>query len=75
MTHEPAANVKLHRFVGGVETFNIKTSHVPVTGTIASIKPFTLGYKTNEAVAKQYKLYSLVIEAKAPSALWPNAFD
>lgn len=75
MTHEPAANVKLHRYVGGVETFNIKTSHVPVTGTVQSIKPFSIGYKTNESQAKQYKLYSLRIEAKTPTTLWPNAFD
>ncbi len=75
MTHEPAANVKMHRYVGGVETFNIKTSHVPVSGTIQSIKPFSIGYRTNESAAKQYRLFSLVIEAKTPTALWPNAFD
>jgi hypothetical protein len=75
MTHEPAANVKLHRLVGGVETFNIKTSHVPVTGTVQSIKPFGIGYKTNESVAKQYKLFSLKIEGKTAVGLWPNAFD
>lgn len=74
-SHTPGVNVKMYRFVSGGETFSIKTTHIPVSGTVESGKPFTLGYKTNEGIAKQYKLYSLVINATPPATLWPNAFD
>ena len=73
--HTPGQNVKMIRFVGGIETISIKTTHIPVTGTVQSNKPFTIGYKTNEAVAKQWKLYSMKIASKPPNTLWPNAFD
>jgi len=72
--HTPAQNVKMYRSVAGAETFSIKTTHVPTSGVIGSTKPFNLGYKTNEGVAKQYKLFSLVIHITPPT-IWPNAFD
>ena len=74
-SHTPGQNVKMYRNVAGAETFSIKTTHIPVSGTIESTKPFNIGYKTNESVAKQYKLYSLVINATPPTTIWPNAFD
>jgi hypothetical protein len=71
----PGVNVKMYRNVAGAETFSIKTTHIPSSGEVGSSKPFNIGYKTNEGVAKQYKLYSLVINASPPTTLWPNAFD
>lgn len=73
--YDPGRYVKMYRNVAGAETFSIKTTHVPVSGAIDSTKPFNIGYKTNEGVAKQYKLFSLVINASPPTSLWPNAFD
>ena len=73
--YSPGQYVKMYRNVAGAETFSIKTTHVPTSGDITSSKPFNLGYKTNEGVAKQYKLFSLVINATPPTNLWPNAFD
>lgn len=74
--YSPGQYVKMFRTgSGGAETFSIKTTHIPVSGTIEGNKPFTIGYRTNEAVAKQYKLSSLVINATPPTALWPNAWD
>ena len=71
----PGLYVKMYRNVAGAETFSIKTTHIPTVGSVTGSKPFNLGYKTNEAVAKQYKLSSLVINASPPVELWPNAFD
>lgn len=71
----PGFNVKMFRSVAGAETVSIKTTHIPASGTIESTKPFNIGYKTNESVAKQYKLYSLVINASPPVSVWPNAWD
>lgn len=73
--YSPGQYVKMYRNTAGAETFSIKTTHVPVSGEVTSSKPFNIGYKTNESVAKQYKLYSLVINATPPVNLWPNAFD
>lgn len=73
--YNPGQYVKMFRNTAGAETFSIKTTHIPVSGAIESSKPFNVGYKTNEGVAKQYKLYSLVVNATPPEALWPNAFD
>lgn len=75
MFHSPGFHLKLFRNVGGSETVTIKTTHLPVSGAITSSKPFNIGYKTNEAVAKQYKLFSLVINAAPALNLWPNIFD
>lgn len=74
-SHTPGQNVRMYRNTSGAETFSIKTTHVPVSGAVTSAKPFNIGYKTNEAVAKQYKLFSLVINATPALNLWPNAFD
>ena len=71
----PGLWVKMYRNVAGAETFSIKTTHIPVSGTVESNKPFNIGYKTNEGVAKQYKLYSLVINVSPPKNLWVNAWD
>jgi hypothetical protein len=73
--YNPGQYVKLYRNTTGGETFSIKTTHIPVSGQIEANKPFNLGYKTNEGVAKQYKLFSLVINATPPPNLWPNIFD
>ena len=75
MFHSVGFHLKLFRNTTGGETFSIKTTHLPVSGAITSSKPFNIGYKTNEAVAKQYKLYSLVINAAPALNLWPNIFD
>lgn len=75
LVHSPGFWVKMFRNTAGAETFSIKTTHLPISGSVASSKPFNLGYKTNEAVAKQYKLFSLQIVAAPALNLWPNAFD
>jgi hypothetical protein len=65
----------MYRNTTGGETFTIKTTHIPVSGAVTSSKPFNIGFKTNEGVAKQYKLFSLVVNATPALNLWPNAFD
>lgn len=63
----PSQELRLSRYVSGVETVQIKTSNIPGAGGvgIASGRIFRIGIRTNENAEKRFNLVALRFEGTA----------